>query len=353
MRERELPRLLKLDDDPAFSLCIANDIPSAQDDKRPDYAAPDQLLGLTPSRTLADKKQSNTRTNAGRLEILRDLLLHRIEQRRTHIATNGGMLTIATQTRPAPSALDAGAADLHIRINPPTHGRLPNRQGLRALQATLPFTSDAVAASGATALRITGGMHLSVAFALGAALPTTKFGRVEVVDLGGETWTSQESGPPIHEIDTTDIDGIFDEQTDGRSRVAVFVTLTEHADVSAFRRLIDERPHYFTSAVCVSLKSNRRIHHDAAASLSTAVANEIRRLAATTGRAEVHLAYHGPAALALLIGRQLNTLRTVIYEWNDPEASGPEYEPTITLRPGTSTGPVTKVHSTTQRASDR
>ncbi|MEQ1702026.1 MAG: SAVED domain-containing protein [Ilumatobacteraceae bacterium] len=271
--------------------------------------------------------------------------MHRIEQRRDHIARNRGVLTIATQTRPAPSALDAGASDLHIRINPPTQGRLPNRQGLRALQATLPLTSDAIAASGAATLRVTGGMHLSVAFALGAALPATKFGRVEVVDLTGEAWTSQDAdSAPLHEVATVDIDGEFDEQPGGRSRIAVFVSLTEHADTSAFRHLIDERPRYFTSAAHLSLTSGGRIQHHEAATLSMAVANELRRLSATSGRAEIHLAYHGPATLALLIGRQLNTLRTVIYEWDDPETSGPQYHPIITVQPGITAGPITRVH---------
>lgn len=350
VRERELPRLLQLDNDPAFSLSIANDIPSPRDEKQPDYAAPDNLLGLAPSRTLADKKQSNARTNTGRLEIARDLLMHHIEQRRDHIATNCGVLTIAIQTRPAPSALDAGASDLHIRINPPTQGRLPNRHGLRALQATLPLTSDAIAASGAATLRVTGGMHLSAAFALGAALPATKFGRVDVVDLTGEAWTSQDAdSAPLHEIVTVDIDGEFDEQPGGRSRIAVFVTLTEHADTSAFRRLIDEHPRYFTSAAHLSLTSGGRIRHHEAATLSMAVANELRRLSATSGRAEIHLAYHGPATLALLIGRQLNTLRTVIYEWDDPETSGPQYHPIVTLQPGITAGPITRVHPSRSR----
>ncbi|MFD0501737.1 Mov34/MPN/PAD-1 family protein [Streptomyces chiangmaiensis] len=59
VRERELPRLLQLDEDPAFSLCIANKTARAGSGAQCDYDAPDRLLRLAPSRTLADKKQSN------------------------------------------------------------------------------------------------------------------------------------------------------------------------------------------------------------------------------------------------------------------------------------------------------
>ena len=38
-------------------------------------------------------------------------------------------------------------------------------------------------------VRVSGGAHLSVAFALGAALPTTLLRDVEVVDTRGHTWT--------------------------------------------------------------------------------------------------------------------------------------------------------------------
>ncbi len=118
VRERELPRLLQLDENPDFSLTIANEIAGANGS--PDFSAPDRLLGLTPEKVLRDKKQSNTRTQAGRLELMRDLVSHRIETRRLDIVARCGKVDIMVQTRLAPSAMDADlGADLHIRI-PPT-----------------------------------------------------------------------------------------------------------------------------------------------------------------------------------------------------------------------------------------
>lgn len=346
VKERELPRLLQLDEDPRFSLSIANEVPSPRSEERPDYSAPDRLLGLAPASTLGGKKQSNSRTSAGRLEIVRDLLMHRVEQLKPHIDTAGGVFTITTQTRPEPFAMDAGQSDLHIRIKPAAEGRLPSQSGLKDLQATLPLTSDAVRASGANVVKISGGMHLSVAFALGAALPETKIGHVEVTDLRGTVWSSNVSDDPhVHDITTEVMAGDNSLVSSGPAKIAVFVTLTENADETGFQRLIHDPSQSFNSVTRISTTPNEPLL-DAreAARLSTQIAREIKRLSAQFGRAEVHLAYHGPYTMAVLIGRLLNTLRTVIYEWDNPADTGPTYIPAHTLEVGVAGGPITKVY---------
>ncbi|MEB2529150.1 SAVED domain-containing protein [Kocuria rosea] len=346
VKERELPRLLQLDEDPRFSLSIANEVPSPRSEERPDYSAPDRLLGLAPASTLGEKKQSNSRTSAGHLEIVRDLLMHRVEQLKPHIDTAGGVFTITTQTRPEPFAMDAGQSDLHIRIKPAAEGRLPSRSGLKDLQATLPLTSDAVRASGANVVKISGGMHLSVAFALGAALPETKIGHVEVTDLRGTVWSSNVlDDPHVHDITTEVMAGDNPLVSSGPAKIAVFVTLTENADETGFQRLIHDPSQSFNSVTRVSTTPNEPLL-DAreAARLSTQIAREIKRLSAQFGRAEVHLAYHGPYTMAVLIGRLLNTLRTVIYEWDNPADTGPTYIPVHTLEVGVAGGPITKVY---------
>lgn len=47
--------------------------------------------------------------------------------------------------------------------------------------------------------------------------------------------------------------------------------------------------------------------------------------------------------MAVLIGRYLNTLRTVVYEWKGESAGGPSYTPVLVLEPGTTAGPITDV----------
>lgn len=346
VKERELPRLLQLDGDPRFSLSIANEIPDPSNADAPNYMAPDRLLGLAPARTLGDKKQSNGRTRDGRLEIVRDSLMHRVEQHKPAIAASGGIFTITTQTRPEPFALDAGQSDLHIRIKPASEGKLPSLTGLHDLQATLPLTSDAVRASGASTVRIAGGMHLSVAIAIGAALPETRIGHVEVTDLRGAVWTSRTiDDPELHSTATEVVEGAVIADPDGTAKVAVFVTLTENADDTGFQRLIHGRPGFFSSAARISLSPKDPIDAREAARLTVQIASEIKRLSAQFGRAEIHLAYHGPYTMAVLIGRYLNTLRTVIYEWDNPENVGPTYTPVLTLELGVAGAPITRVHT--------
>ncbi|RAX44912.1 hypothetical protein DQ354_12430 [Arthrobacter sp. AQ5-06] len=344
VKERELPRLLQLGQDPSFSLCVANEIPNPKNPKKPDYAAPDILLGLAPATTLGEMKHSYSRTHAGRLEIVRDLLMHRIEQRKLSVNANGKILTVLTQTRPEPFAIDAGQADLHVRIKAPKQGKLPNRQGLKDLAATLPLTSDAIRASGASTVQIEGGMHLSVAFAIGAALPETKIGNVKVTDLRGQVWTSEQDGDPRkHTITTKDVPGDLTTQNGG-AKIAIFITLTENADETAFSRLLEEQPGTFKSSSRISIDPVDTIDFREAARVSLEIANEIKRLSAQFGRAEVHLAYHGPYTVAVLIGRYLNTVRTVVYEWDNPETTGPRYSPVLTLELGVTGGPITKLH---------
>lgn len=344
VKDTELPRLLQLAEDPSFNLCVANEVKDPANPRKPDYGAPDVLLGLTPVEKISGMKQSHSRTLEGRLQIVRDLLMNRIVQRRALILESGRTFSIVTQTRTETFALDAGQEDLQVRIMPPKKGRLPSGRGLKDLAATLPLTSDAIRASGASAVQIRGGMHLSVAFAIGAALPETKIGNVSVIDLNDQVWTSaQEVDPKLHVITTEAIsEHLRDEE--GIAKIAVFVALTKNPDETAFRTLLKEQSSVFDSATRISVDPVDNLESREAARISLEIAQEIKRLSAVSGRAEIHLAYQGPYTIAVLVGRHLNTLRTVIYEWDSPEKTGPRYTPVLTLEPGVTAGPITKVH---------
>jgi len=45
----------------------------------------------------------------------------------------------------------------------------------------------------------------------------------------------------------------------------------------------------------------------------------------------------------VLVGRHLNTLRIVAYEWDGDTINGPRYRPAIALEPGVAGGPITEV----------
>lgn len=345
VREREVPRLLQLDADPAFSLCIANKIARVGSDSKCDYDAPDRLLRLAPARTLSDKKQANMLDPSGEVEIVRDLLMHRIEQRKPAIREESRDLTIRLQSRPAPFAIDADDDDLHIRIKPAYDGRLPSQAGLERLRTTLPLVSDAVFTAGAKCIRVSGGAHLSVALALGAAFPETKFGNVVVLDVQDNAWRSfaRDDDPQSTDLRVETVQAEQDQTPGTEHRVAVFVTLTPEPDRTAFERLVSQFAGHFDAAEVISIASSERIDPREAARLSAAVAQQIRRLSASQGRAEVHLAFHGPYTMAVLVGRHLNTLRTIVYEWDGNTSGRPRYRPVITLEPGVTYGPITEV----------
>lgn len=112
-----------------------------------------------------------------------------------------------------------------------------------------------------------------------------------------------------------------------KCRVAVFVTMTPHADRTAFKRLVDDSAAGFDAAEIISVGSTERIDPREAARLGIAITHRIKRLSVNHRRAEVHLAFHGPYAMAVLIGRYLNTLRTVVYEWDGNMEDGPATSP--------------------------
>lgn len=345
VRDRELPRLLQLDEDPAFSLCIANKIARTGSESKCDYDAPDRLLRLAPARTLADKKQANVLDPAGELEIVRDLLMHRIEQRRPEIRAEGRDFTVRVQSRPAPFAVDADDDDLHMRIKEATEGRLPSPDGLELLRRTLPLTGDAVFAAGAKRVQISGGAHLSIGLALGAAFPETKIGSVAVLDVQNTAWesTPTSNDPGITELNVGALPTEVTQPSNTANRVAVFVTLTADPDLTAFQRLVRESADGFANVEIVSVTSTGRIDPQEAGRLGRAVAQHLKRLSANHGRAEVHLAFHGPFPMAVLVGRYLNTLRTIAYEWDGDTINGPRYRPAIALEPGVAGGPITEV----------
>jgi proteasome lid subunit RPN8/RPN11 len=189
VRGREVPRLLELAEHKKFALVVAS-VVGRENNDRLNFDAPDVLLGLAPRRVLNAMNQLDVRTGKGRLEVVRGLLLHRIAQLKTDIASSARPFVITTQSRVDTRSIDGDAADLDIRLIPAESGKLPAAQGVQDLMSTLPLVSDAVRTSGAKSIQMSGGMHLSIAIALGAAFPETRFGQIEVVDLQGVAWSS-------------------------------------------------------------------------------------------------------------------------------------------------------------------
>jgi integrative and conjugative element protein (TIGR02256 family) len=338
IKERELPRLLQLDEDPNFSLTIANEV--SGNDGRPDFAAADRLLGLAPERVLHDKKQSNSRTLDGRLEIVRDLVAHRLETRRADIRARGNKIDVMVQTRPAPTAMDADlGADLHIRVPaPPGNRKLPARRSLQALQQTLPISSDAAHATGAQMISLRGGAHLSIALTLGAAFPETRFATMEVIDRWGDTWRSPLGGAS-RELVETQLPVV---NADASGAAAIAIALTANPDTHAFSDLVAAGA--FAAAVRLDLAESGRLDASEGGALASELVTRVKRIAREAGSSQVHLAFQGPFSMAVLVGRLLNTIRTVVYEWDDTETPA-TYRPVVTLGLGYSNSPIVAINA--------
>ena len=188
----ELPHLLALEAEGGFTLSIASTIEAEAGGL--DYSAPDRLLSQA-APNLRGLRQDPALTSRDIADIARSHCRQRMEALREDIESAGQVIDINLQTRITPSAIGPHG-DLVVRLRPPMPGdRRPHRQDLEDLRLFLGDLPHLLEIAGARHARISGGAHLSVAFALGAALPTTLLGRVEVVDAAGNTWTLSNNGP--------------------------------------------------------------------------------------------------------------------------------------------------------------
>ena len=188
VRDIEVPGLLGLEPDPAFTFAIGSVIPRTPDAMRSatvlprlDYAAPDMLLAL-PQGTLQRFKQYPLFDNAGVALLAREIAAQRMAAVR-RLSNTEVLLDIQTRLDPRGTPPEVPLA---VRTRPPPPGsRVPDPAIWPPLAAFLADLPRLLSIAGAEQLRIRGGAHLSVAFALGAAVPTTSSWLVTVNDQGG------------------------------------------------------------------------------------------------------------------------------------------------------------------------
>lgn len=274
VRTVELPELLARRPLPDFFLAVANTVRGP--DGGLDYTAPDALL-QRPQGTLASLNQNSGAGRDGLLEIVREAVRHRL------LRTEGqeaGVLVLDIQTRSVPVARPRTEADLNLRIRPPAGTRLPDPQGLRDLADGLRFLPEAVALSGATTVRVTGGAHLSAAFALGAALPATLVGDLRVVDTAAYTWVAPTvSALPqgLHALVEVG-QGNGDADVAGRPRVLLYADLLASPSDGAYIRFLDEHGAGFAAWTHLRLRVPEPLDPDAAGPLVAELAYRVRAL---------------------------------------------------------------------------
>lgn len=344
----EAPRLLELHrEHEVFALGITNAVATVTGGT--DYSAPDRLLETRPGTLSGVDQQSAERD--GLLTTVRGLVWHRIASLRTRIDAVDQTFHLSLQTRNTPQVYDRTGAELDLRLRSSGHERLPSASGLHDLKDTIGFLPDAVTRSGAHRLRVAGGAHLSVAFAVGAALPSSRIGQMDVVDQRGETWASDgeawSTGQP--QVRIADQDGGNPTAIRvGRPAVAVYVDLLPQRSDTAFNRYIEENEPSLAAWRHLTSASDSLLSPSDASMIAADVAAHIRALSNNNSNAEVHLLLRCPFPLALLIGRLTNTLRVVVHEWDDSDpVDGDDYRaryiPTLRVRASASSGVIEEV----------
>lgn len=330
----EVARLLELArSDARFTLAVANAVVAddGAGEPRLDHRAPDRLLGQRPG-TLMGLKQYRYLEPLHAAEIAAAMAMRRM----TLIRESGASgLEIDIQTRETPGAWRSTAA-LVVRLLPPAGARrVPEPASWAAFAPFLGALAGLLAEAGIRDVRIRGGAHLSAALALGAAIPVATTWQVAVIAGDGQIWEEGSLGGPV-EVGSE----VGDIGPAGHLAVMVDCVPGEAHDTfcDLVRRLGDQ--------VCAALRlrccSDSMLDAARGAATATTLARLIRDEAARRRTTVVHLAIRGPFPLAVLLGRRLNTLELVLYEW-EATADGPMYIPTLTVASGRGR-PVLDVH---------
>ena len=345
VREIELPRLLSLEADGAFTLSIASTIKAESGGL--DYSAPDRLL----SRTVPDLRglrQDPALTARDIANIARSHCRQRMEALRPGIESGEQVIDINLQTRIVPSAIGP-YGDLVVRLRPPTAGdRRPHRQGLEDLRLFLGDLPHLIEIAGARHARVGGGAHLSVAFALGAAIPATLIGQVDAVDTAGHAWSISDNAPAPGA--STRLLEVMDHSPHGAPNgdAVVYVDLVPTRSDPAFDRLVEAHPGRFASIFHIRPVAEGNLLPEDAGAIVAEASHAIREAASRSDTSEVHLLLRCPWTVALLLGRTLNTIRVSLYEWEDgPNDSDslvtPRYLPSLVVRSGAGGSPIERV----------
>jgi len=344
IRALEAPALLdQADTHPdAFTLQLASTVERPESDQL-DYDAPDRLL-QRPLGTFRRFDQRPARTGLERADLARRMSRERLRLLADRIRESGH-LRFDIQTRVAPEATTV-AAPLVVRLRPPQPGtRLPNRAGLEDLVDALVYLPDVVANAVARAdsipLRLTGGAHLSVATAIGIALPRTLLGRAEVQDGDGAIWaggsSSDENASLIRVLGHGTGPGLGDDDPE----VVCFVDLIPQASDAAYAAFLHERKR-LAAWRHLRPSSPGALDPTQAGPLVAAVAAHVRELSIDARGARVHLLLRTPWSVAFLLGRQLNTHDVTLYEWTGP--SEDTYQAVLRFRDGPQTAEVLGEH---------
>jgi hypothetical protein len=177
-------------------------------------------------------------------------------------------------------------------------------------------------------------VHLSIAFAVGAALPRTLPTPIEVHGQFDEHWADR----PLRLAGELTVST---EPMNGSGALAAFVDLVPgRAPSRAFEAHLSLNQSRYVSAITVDWVSDREIAPEVGSSLASHIASLIRDHAGQFGVNRVSLFLRTPSAIAFLMGRSFNTFVVDLFEW---ENEGDSYKPVVRVGSGLGNGPILEI----------
>lgn len=326
----ELPALLRLAKDETFTFAIATGITSAEDGKT-DFSAADRLLFPKKRPRLNTIKQYN-------LADIHTLAREFAHRRMTFCRdSDEAQLVLDLQTREEGRAWTP-SAPLVVRVPVPRKdSRVPPREVWRNLEAFLEHLPELLHSAGKSGLLVRGGAHLSVAVAIGAAVPSTVV-RVHAEDTARDVlWTAAEAATAV------DFKVAPEHFDNGQGPAAVLVDLVPTSPPhDTFTQEVSERRDSLGGCLRIT-RRDEEIPAAQGAATALEIARTIRDFVSKQNTNEIHLYLRVPWPIALFLGREFNTLRVHLYEWDDLAESGWRYAPMATVTPGTGGSPIANI----------
>lgn len=361
VKDKEYPTLRKaLEANPQFTLAIVTALKKT--DGTPDFKGADVILeDCIPSNakdSLASTREplsdflqyTSTRESLVKLAAFMQSIRVRALQSEAPAST----LTLNVRTREVPAAEHQTPAMLDIRTIPADGNDLPpSGEAMRHLKDTIKSLPSACADINAHTVQLSGPLHLSVAFTIGATFPATSAISSLRVISGRENepiWESSyppsSAGEQIHitEILLEDNEDTFDHD-DQRGSVAIYVDIVDrgYENTNPFTTYLANHREDFLKAYRLSLKEeNSTVDPQNGGEIAITIGSIIGQLSACNNNARISLFLRCPFPLATLIGREMNTLTVDVYE-TDRSPKTPKYLPALRVQASRPAGVITEV----------
>lgn len=316
----EVPGFLQLlDNDPTFPICIINVNDKDALSEGLDYSAPDRRMRMVTVESdlrgpLSLIKQFGVEEEdlialVGAMATERVKRIHQACQEKGDRIVRLGLYSWGESIGHASSG-----NHLDLRLAAPKSGDRFNREALKTFKDTLKETRKAVESVSPSVLQVEGRAHLFLAFVLGAQFPET-FVKRAIVRQSGENWGRENNGDQDDSFLHLTDQRACNESSAGRARVAVYLDLLPGRLDSAFTSFVEANKESISYSARIGMREPGQIDPNDGAHIAREASNMIRALSGEHDGAHIDLMMRCPLPLAFLIGRNVNTLRFTVYDY--------------------------------------